>query len=161
MRDDGDIPNNQTYPVLVYHGIFHNNPNEIEGTFNRHGWQGSWSGDVHDYHHYHSNTHEVLGVRSGNGVIQVGGDAGERLTLNEGDVIVLPAGTGHMKIESSEDFEVVGAYPDGATYNMRRKDPGLRAQSLAEIRDVPMPATDPVYGNEGPLLRKWQNQDQR
>ncbi|RSK57599.1 cupin domain-containing protein [Bacillus canaveralius] len=155
LKDDGEIPNNPELPVIVYEGIFRDNPNGIEATFNRHNWSGNWTGGVYDYHHYHSNTHEVLGVKTGKATILVGGDQGERLELNAGDVVVLPAGTGHKKIESSDDFEVVGAYPAGAGYNLRQRDPGLRAQSLAEIRNVPVPETDPVYGDSGPLLEKW------
>ncbi|MDQ0246983.1 uncharacterized protein YjlB [Bacillus fengqiuensis] len=155
LKDDGEIPNNPEFPVIVYEGIFNHNPNEIEAVFNRHHWSGSWTGGVFDYHHYHSNAHEVLGVKSGNAIILVGGEEGKRIELKVGDVVVLPAGTGHKRVESSEDFEVVGAYPEGSRYNMRKRDPGIRAQALAEIRSVPVPETDPVYGEEGPLLQKW------
>jgi uncharacterized protein YjlB len=155
LKDDGQIPNNPDLPVIVYQGIFNDNPNGIEETFNRHGWTGSWTGDVYDYHHYHSNSHEVLGVKSGEATILLGGDSGERVELKEGDVVVLPAGTGHKKIESSPDFAVVGAYPNGSSYNLREKDPGLRTQAVQEIRNVPVPQKDPVYGDEGPLLHKW------
>lgn len=155
LSDDGEIPNNPEFPVIVYEGIFSDHPNEIETVFNRHSWLGSWTGGVFDYHHYHSNTHEVLGVKSGNAIILVGGEKGKRIELKVGDVVVLPAGTGHKRIESSEDFEVVGAYPEGSRYNMRKRDQGIRTQALAEIRSVPVPETDPVYGDEGPLLQKW------
>ncbi|WP_409306113.1 cupin domain-containing protein [Peribacillus sp. SCS-155] len=155
LKDAGDIPNNQELPVIVYEGIFSGNPNDIESAFNRHNWRGSWSGGIFDYHHYHSNTHEVLGVKAGTATILVGGDDGERLELKVGDVVVLPAGTGHKNIESSDDFEVVGAYPDGMAHNLRKKDPGLRAQAVTEIKQVSVPETDPVFGEKGPLLEKW------
>ncbi|PLS18476.1 hypothetical protein CVD28_07395 [Bacillus sp. M6-12] len=155
LNDDGEIPNNSELPVIMYEGIFSDNPNGIEATFNRHNWSGSWTGDIYDFHHYHSNAHEVLGVKSGNAIVLVGGDAGERMELKAGDVIVLPAGTGHMKIGSSPDFEVVGAYPDSKTPNLIERDPAARAQALSEIKEVPVPETDPVFGKGGPLIQKW------
>ncbi|HZG70472.1 MAG TPA: cupin domain-containing protein [Chondromyces sp.] len=154
LKDDGEIPNNPDLPVIVYEGVF-NDGLSIEETSARHNWKNSWTGDVFDYHHYHSNTHEVLGVKNGRATILVGGDAGERVELKNGDVVVLPAGTGHKKVESSEDFEVVGAYPGGSSYNMRERDPAARAQALAEIQNVPLPEMDPVYGDSGPLIEKW------
>ena len=155
LKDDGQIPNNPELPVIMYEGIFSGNANDIEATFNRHDWTNSWTGGVFDYHHYHSNTHEVLGVKSGRATVLLGGDAGERLDLKKGDVIVLPAGTGHKKVESTDDFEVVGAYPGGAGHNLRRRNPDERAASMAEIKNVPVPETDPVYGDAGPLIEKW------
>ncbi|MCJ8009303.1 cupin domain-containing protein [Lederbergia wuyishanensis] len=155
FRDDGEIPNNPELPVIVYEQIFKDNPEDIESTFNRHEWTGSWSGGVYDYHHYHSNTHEVLGVKNGEATILVGGEKGERLQVKMGDVIVLPVGTGHKKIESSDDFQAVGAYPNGTNPNLRRRDIKSRTQDLAEIKNVPIPNTDPVFGDTGPLLDKW------
>ncbi|RFU67320.1 hypothetical protein D0469_15630 [Peribacillus saganii] len=157
LNDDGEIPNNEHFPVIVYEGIFSDNPNEIEAAFNRHNWLGSWTGDIYDFHHYHSNAHEVLGVKSGHAIVLFGGDEGETLELKAGDVIVLPAGTGHMKIGSNPDFEVVGAYPEGRSPNLIKRDPGARAQALPEIKNVPVPNTDPVYGESGPLIQKWKN----
>ncbi|WP_090832754.1 cupin domain-containing protein [Bacillus sp. UNCCL13] len=155
FKDDGEIPNNPKLPVIVYEGVMEENPNEIEATFNRHNWLGSWSGDVFDYHHYHSNSHEVLGVKAGKATVLIGGEEGDRLELNKGDVILLPAGTGHKKLESSDDFVIVGAYPNGNGYNLRKRDPGVRAQSLGEIRSVPLPDLDPVYGDSGPMQHVW------
>ncbi|WP_160308922.1 hypothetical protein [Paenibacillus sp. DMB20] len=48
-----------------------------------------------------------------------------------------------------------GAYPEGMTPNLRERNPADRAQSIHEIRNVPVPGTDPVYGNEGLLFYKW------
>ncbi|OMF55128.1 hypothetical protein BK139_17535 [Paenibacillus sp. FSL R5-0490] len=155
LDDDGQIPNNQGLPVIIYKAVFKEQPGEIEAAFNRHKWTGSWTGGVYDYHHYHSNTHEVLGVKAGQATVLIGGDQGERLEISQGDVILLPAGTGHKKIESSPDFEVVGAYPGGTSPNMKKKDPSDRVQALAEINNVSVPQMDPVYGEEGPMLAEW------
>lgn len=154
LTDRGDIPNNPRLPVIFYEGVFKDGL-DMEAAFARHNWTNSWSGDVFDYHHYHSNTHEVLGVKSGSATVLLGGDDGERLELKAGDVVVLPAGTGHKKLESTDDFEVVGAYPNGMSYNLWKRDPQGRAQSLDEIANVPVPDMDPIYGEDGPLLHKW------
>ncbi|MCM3708299.1 MULTISPECIES: cupin domain-containing protein [Cytobacillus] len=155
LADDGQIPNNQGLPVIIYRAVFKEQTDEIETSFNRHQWTGSWTGGVYDYHHYHSNTHEVLGVKAGQATVLIGGDQGERLEISQGDVILLPAGTGHKKIESSPDFKVVGAYPGGTSPNMMRQDPSDRVQALAAINAVPVPQMDPVYGEEGPMLAEW------
>lgn len=154
LNDAGDIPNNPDLPVIVYQGVFEDKLN-IEAQFEKHNWTGTWTGDVYDYHHYHTNTHEVLGVKNGRATLLVGGDEGERLELKAGDVVVLPVGTGHKKLESSEDFSVIGAYPNGTTPNLKGKNPGARAQAIPQIKNVPVPETDPVYGESGPLLEKW------
>ncbi|WP_053360682.1 cupin domain-containing protein [Bacillus sp. FJAT-27251] len=155
LKDDGQIPNNPDLPVIVYQGIFNDNPNGIAETFQRHDWEGCWTGEVFEYQHYHSNSHEVLGVKSGEATLLLGGDSGERVEVKEGDVVVLPAGTGHKKVEGSPDFAVIGAYPKGSSSNLLEKDPGSRTQAMHEIRSVPVPEKDPVYGDEGPLLHKW------
>jgi len=93
----------------------------------------------------------VLGVTKGNATILVG-EEGERLELQEGDVIVLSAGTG---VESSDDFEGVGGDPGGMYYNSRTWDPEERNQAVSEVGHVPIPETDPVFGNTDPMLDKW------
>lgn len=55
---------------------------------------------VHPFHHYHSNGHETLGIYSGEVTVQFGGEAGIAITAKPGDVIVLPAGTGHKMLSS-------------------------------------------------------------
>ncbi|MGB2993443.1 MAG: cupin domain-containing protein [Paenisporosarcina sp.] len=155
FEDDGTIPNNPYLPVILYPGVFKKHPQEIESTFKLNNWRNSWVNGVLDYHHYHSNTHEVLGVRAGSAKLILGGEKGEMIDVNKGDVIVLPAGTGHKKIANSPDFEIVGAYPDGKDYNIQTGMPSERPLVLAEIQQVEVPSTDPVYGNRGQVVDQW------
>lgn len=155
FEDDRSIPNNPRLPLIVYPGAFKENPESIEGAFNKNGWTNSWVDGVFDYHHYHSNTHEVLGVRSGSATIQFGGEQGKALQVSAGDVAVLPAGTGHKLLESTDDFKVVGAYPKGAEPDKKLGKPEERPDVLEAILDAPLPEKDPVYGNDGLLLTNW------
>ncbi|GKW45171.1 cupin domain-containing protein [Planococcus sp. NCCP-2050] len=155
FEDDGSIPNNPRLPVVIYPSVFKGNPEEIEAVFNRNDWTNSWTDGVFDYHHYHSNTHEVLGVRSGSAKIQLGGEQGKAFDVQTGDVVVLPAGTGHKLLESTEDFQVVGAYPDGLKPNKKLGEQDERPEVLEDILDAPLPKYDPVHGEDGPLLTNW------
>lgn len=60
------------------------------------------------------------------------------------------------KGSSSQDFRIAGAYPGGADYNTRRATPDDFAAALPEIGQVPLPDSDPVYGEAGPLLTVWE-----
>lgn len=159
FEDDGRIPNNPDLPLLVYPGALpedERSPAACRDRFERHGWGGTWVNGVFSYHHYHSTAHEVLGVVSGSASIQFGGPQGEIVPVQAGDVVVIPAGVGHCNQGASADFQVVGAYPPGqANYDLRRGDPADRPDVLANIRNTPLPPTDPVYGDSGPLLAMW------
>jgi uncharacterized protein YjlB len=87
--------------------------------------------------------------------VRFGGANGEELEVAAGDVAVLPAGTGHQRLSASGDLLVVGAYPPEGTYDLCRATPAMRQRALATIPQVPLPATDPLYGADGPLLRLW------
>lgn len=155
FEDDGTIPNNPDLPVVLYPGAFSGEPDRIEQAFQQHGWGNTWQGGVFGYHHYHSNTHEALGVVSGSARLQLGGENGEEVEVAAGDVCVLPAGTGHKRLSASEDFRIVGAYPGGVEYNLKTGEPDERPYVLEDIQNTPLPKTDPVYGHEGPLLSGW------
>ena len=47
----------------------------------------------------------------GHARIRFGGNKGRVLKLRSGDVVILPAGTGHQSLSASKDLLVVGAYP--------------------------------------------------
>lgn len=155
FQDDGLLPNNPKLPVMLYKGALREYPDRAETVFNSNGWLNSWQNGVFSYHHYHSNTHEVLGVMSGEARLQLGGDSGQTIEVSAGDVLVLPAGTAHKRLAGTADFRVAGAYPDGADYNTRRATLADKEAALPEIARVPLPGSDPVYGKPGPLRRAW------
>jgi uncharacterized protein YjlB len=97
----------------------------------------------------------VLGIVSGEAAVVLGGPQGRRFEVRPGDVLVLPAGTGHCNAGSSADLLVIGAYPDGMEWDIRRGDPAEHDEVLGNIRAVPLPGADPVYGPDGPLRKLW------
>ncbi|WJH33500.1 cupin domain-containing protein [Paenibacillus sp. CC-CFT747] len=155
FEDDGQIPNNPDLPVLLYAGAFREDPVQAEARFNLNNWRNSWVNGVFPYHHYHSNSHEVLGVLKGSALLVIGGEKGKEIKVQAGDVLVLPAGTGHKKLRSSADFSVAGAYPEGMSYNTKTGEAGERSQVLEDIKRVPLPNQDPIFGDEGPLQSNW------
>jgi len=123
--------------------------------FERNGWTNSWDAGIFTYHHYHSVTHEVLGIYTGKARVQLGGDSGPVLELEKGDVLVIPAGVAHKNLDDENAVGVVGAYPDGRDYDMNYGKPDERPQADEHIANVPLPETDPVDGPGGELTRRW------
>ncbi|MEY9884623.1 cupin [Bradyrhizobium sp. USDA 329] len=166
LRDDGIVPNNPKLPALLYRGVVklkgRRFPPEviIDTLFDTNGWRRSWRDTVYDFVHYHSQIHEVMGVARGTARIECGGIKGRILNMKAGDVLVLPAGTGHRLIESSRDFLVVGAYPQDGTYD-ECTDTRERADAVRRIAKVRKPKTDPVLGPRGALVQHWRAQPSR
>lgn len=133
--DDGKVPNHPTYPLLIYKHVFDASDN-IEQVLNANNWGNSWRGGVFAYHHYHSNAHEVLVVDTGHAELHLGGVQGEQVYVEKGDVLVLPAGFGHKFVEGSDNFAVVGAYPNGAVFDLCTGDPNERERHLSNIKTV-------------------------
>lgn len=127
----------------------------IEDLFAVNGWLRSWRGEVYDYVHYHSRIHEVLGVATGTARVRFGGRTGRVYTVKAGDIVVLPAGTGHQCLTASRDFVVVGAYPRAGSYDECRPETTDHARAVKSVDKVPPPRKDPVYGARGPLTRLW------
>jgi uncharacterized protein YjlB len=125
---------------------------DFEKRFAGNGWTNSWRDGIFDYYHYHSNTHEVLGVAQGEARVCFGGEAGDVLALSAGDVAILPAGTGHKCEWASADFLVVGAYPEGRDYDICRGDPAEHDRAVARIAKVPLPKKDPILGGSGVVV---------
>lgn len=153
--DDGRIPGSPL-PVLVYHDVAGaRDPGACIALFAEHGWRGAWRNGIFSYHHFHSTAHEVLGIVAGSASVALGGSGGAVLEVTRGDVLVLPAGTGHCNAGASDDLLVVGAYPGGVRWDVRRGEPSERDEVAANLAAVPLPDSDPVAGPEGPLTRLW------
>ena len=161
FKDEGLIPNHPDWPLVLYRGGV-KLPDDFdpaavfEDLFARNGWRNSWRDGIYDYVHYHSRIHEVLGVARGSGEVRFGGALGRSVKLKAGDVAVLPAGTGHQCLWAAPELCVIGAYPKSGKYNLCRGSKAEHAKALKTIPKVPLPATDPVRGEDGPLTRLWQ-----
>ena len=79
LLSDDKIPNNPALPLLFYHGGIRNRIASCANVFKENNWTNAWRNDVFDYHHFHSNTHEVLGIVSGTACILFGGENGRKI----------------------------------------------------------------------------------
>jgi uncharacterized protein YjlB len=158
LRDDGAIPNNPL-PLLVYLGAVKSMGVDLaaafEEIFESNNWGGTWRNGIYTYHHYHSTTHEVLGVFKGSATVQLGGERGIKQKITAGDLVIIPAGVAHKNLGASSDFGVVGGYPAGAEWDMNYGRPDERPAADENILRAVFPKTDPLYGAGGSLLHYW------
>jgi uncharacterized protein YjlB len=152
------VPNNPRFPVLIYRAAVDVGPcetmaNTFEKTFEANGWPPQWRDGIYDYHHYHSTAHEALGIAAGSATLTIGGPAGREIHVEAGDALVLPAGTGHRSIDASDDFLVVGAYPQGQDWDICREAPSKEARQ--RMAALPIPDADPIEGRTGALTKRW------
>ena len=158
--DDGSIPNNGALPLILYRGgvDLSGSPDPeqvIEDTFAANGWGDMWRNGIYPYVHYHSMIHEAMGIARGRARVRFGGKKGKEIDVGPGDVVILPAGTGHQLISQTQELVVIGAYPPSGKYNLCRGSKAEHSKALVSIPKVPAPATDPVFGADGPLSALW------
>ena len=114
FADDGIIPNNPRFPVIIYRSAVKVSGSRfdpavvIDTLFETNGWDRSWRDTVYDFVHYHSQIHEVMGVARGTATLEFGGVKGRKVRSRRA---MLPScrGTGHRLIEASRSFLVIGA----------------------------------------------------
>jgi uncharacterized protein YjlB len=158
FQDDGVIPNSK-FPLIIYKNSFSERGSAgafwLEDHFEKNNWSNSWRNGVFSYHHYHSISHEVLGIYAGSATLLLGGARGQQMEVQAGDIIVIPAGVGHKNLKSSNDFAVVGAYPDAMDYDVLRGKPDERPKADNNIAKVPLPDIDPLLGKNEGLINIW------
>jgi uncharacterized protein YjlB len=154
---DGWVPNHPRLPLLFYRGAISGKGRDpaatFEEVFRRNGWPPEWRNGVYSFHHYHSTAHEILGFVTGTARLLLGGPNGLEITVKPGDCALLPAGTGHCRLEGSSDFLVVGGYPPNQPWDLRRE--AISEAAKREMAKVRFPNCDPVLGAAGPLLKFW------
>ena len=160
FADAGSIPNNPDLPLILYRRALDEDGTDRASAFERlftsHGWGGTWRNGMHPFHHYHSTAHEVLGIAAGSVTVHFGGESGRPVDLVAGDAVLIPAGVGHKRVNSSPDLLVVGAYPVGQRWDLIRDDDVVDGAAVrARIRALEMPPLDPIAGADGPLSTHW------
>ncbi|MGE5294376.1 MAG: hypothetical protein ACM3VT_06070, partial [Solirubrobacterales bacterium] len=69
LTNDGIFPNNPKLPLLIYKKALNTDVpdlvSHVQAIFADHGWGNSWVDSIYDFHHYHSISHEVLAICSG------------------------------------------------------------------------------------------------
>jgi len=160
FKDDGVFPGS-VLPALLYRVAITTDTKDRASVFERgfaqNDWCNSWRNGVYSFAHYHSTSHEVLGVYDGSATLRLGGEQGKNVEVRAGDLIVIPAGVAHQNIGASADFAVVGAYPDGREWDLLRGQPGERPKADRTIAALPIPDYDPIYGADGPLRQIWKS----
>jgi uncharacterized protein YjlB len=162
LKPNGVVPNSRL-PVLIYRGAMKAEAgvdltDVVEATFRRHNWLNNWREPaVYSYYHYHSTTHEALGIARGYSQLRLGGAGGPEVKLSAGDVIVMPAGVSHIQIGESSDLFIVGGYPDGRSWDLIRDESVSEAETrdaILRIATLPIPDRDPVTGE---AMEPWRN----
>ncbi|KAJ5833822.1 hypothetical protein N7474_002133 [Penicillium riverlandense] len=155
------IPNTsiQSHPFMIYHGAFDATSSELSACLEEVGEVvPQWVYTMYSQTHFHSTSHEVLGVVSGRARLCFGGEENpDRFepTVQRGDLIIVPAGVGHRLLEdldrNAEPFTMVGAYPRGKHWDMCYGQAGEEAK-VKDIQNVDWFKRDPLYGDDGPAL---------
>jgi uncharacterized protein YjlB len=150
LKDDGTIPNNPRLPLILYRKALPLGTERIESLFASNGWSNAWVNGIYPFHHYHATTHEVLGVAAGSARVQFGGSSGPIVDVTAGDAVLIPAGVGHCRVSDAGDLVVVGAYPGGSDWDLRRANPADYTSGKPLVAKVADPVSDPILGTGGP-----------
>jgi len=153
---NGLIPNSR-FPVMIHRAAVPGGGEDAVRTlFQKNGWLNNWRyPGIYLYGHFHSTTHECLGCASGFMEVELFGKGGQRVRVEAGDVIVMPAGVSHAMTDNSDDNLMIGGYPAGREWD-NIPDESLtertRYQAAKLIMSLPVPDRDPVTGQP---MREW------
>jgi len=158
FEDDGTTPNS-VLPVLIYKRAFSSAVPDLtavmENCFSRNKWTNNWRDIVLAQDHYHSTTHEVLGISEGAVTLKLGGLQGREMEFFAGDVIVIPAGVAHSATTEKTDYLVVGGYPFNLSWDMIYCEPDKYKEAVSRISNLRLPISDPINGTKGYLTTYW------
>lgn len=150
FASDGLIPNNPVLPLVCYVQALDVAGPSPEQKIIEHlaanGWVDAWINGIYPFQHYHATAHEVLGIAKGRALVQFGGPNGPVIEVVAGDVVLIPAGVGHCRLDMSGGLSVVGAYPEGQTADLRRENARDFSDAAECIATVGLPRLDPVTG---------------
>ncbi|KAH8691755.1 hypothetical protein GQ44DRAFT_636133 [Phaeosphaeriaceae sp. PMI808] len=158
---------NSVLPVLIYRNVLPTpvDPELTKNICEGNGWEkrGEW-GEIR-IPHFHPNTHECYAIIRGSSRLALGraredeGTDGVEVDVCVGDVIVIPAGVSHRSLRSGGGFRYIGVYPKDAPRwrnNHCKGEESMKALA-EEIKNVPVPNFDPVFGANGPLSKIWKS----
>ncbi|MGY3439683.1 MULTISPECIES: hypothetical protein [unclassified Marinovum] len=157
-KPNGRVPNSR-FPLLIHRGgVPGGGAEALRTRFQANGWFNNWQyPGIYLYHHFHSTSHECLGVAAGWMELELFGAGGTRVRVAAGDVVVLPAGVSHAMVGQSEDVLVVGGYPEGRDWD-NIQEAFVSAEDFRAaaklIMSLPIPAADPVTGG---VLTQWRD----
>lgn len=161
LAENRPFPNN-ALPVLFYEDglgkVFEEDyfADNVLSLFERNGYINGWVNGIMDKHHFHSTAHEALACTNGEVTVQLGGPNGEIVTFRKGDVVLLPAGTSHKKLDATENFEIVGAYPDNDTeVDFQYGDDTTYETIIESIAAVSKPLTTPLSNSPTDIENYW------
>ena len=145
-------------PLLIYRQVFTKTAStaDVERHLRSIGIvEPQWRYTMYSTDHFHSTSHEVLTIVSGRAKLCFGHmDSPDAVQeqAEKGDVILVPAGVSHRLIEDvTGDFQMVGSYPVGCSWDMCYGSEGERAKNQG-ISELPWLSSDPVYGQDGPAM---------
>ena len=88
FKGDGIFPNSGL-PLLFYRRAITTDAKDSASIFEKcfagNDWTNSWRDGVYFFAHYHSTSHEVLGVYSGTAKLRLGGDHGKTVEVSPPD----------------------------------------------------------------------------
>lgn len=155
-RPRGMAPNSR-FPLLVHRkAVPGGGEDALIARLRQNGWSNNWKyPGVYEYGHFHSTTHECLGVAGGWMEVEFFGSGGTRVRVETGDMIVIPAGVSHNMVAKSGDIAMVGGYPDGRDWDNMREEKiteEIRRAAVKRIMMLPIPSRDPATGG---VMQEW------
>lgn len=158
FKDDGITPNSKL-PVIVYRDVLKSvemkSGTSIRAVFESNNWSNNWADIIMTKNHYHSTTHEVIGINKGQVSLKIGGKYGSIVSIKTGDVILIPAGVGHYSLSNEIFYEAIGGYPNGAEWDMIFDEKDKHVAAVERIRQIPIPKKNPIFGLSGLLFKYW------